>query len=105
MHGITPQCAQGFRYYACKKTKAVAKIINNAPKIIVTRTKNASNPLAFCLPNNCSAPPVNELAAFVLDGCIATTIINSTHNTNIIAKIVLYKDFPPYYLFLPTILP
>ena len=48
--------------------KATAKIIKIAPNPTVTRIKNASNPRAFVFPNNCSAPPDNEFAAFVFDG-------------------------------------
>lgn len=68
------------------------------PKTTVTRIKNASKPRAFCLPNNCSAPPV-KFAAFVFEGCIATTIINNTHTTTISDKIKLYKGFPPKLKF------
>ena len=67
-------------------------------KATVTRIKNASKPRAFCLPNNCSAPPV-KFAAFVFEGCIATTIINNTHTTTISDKIKLYKGFPPQLKF------
>ncbi len=86
-------------YFDEMYAKANANNIKIVPKTTVTRIKNASKPRAFCFPNNCSAPPVKELAAFVLEGCIATTIINNTHTTTISDKIKLYKGFPPQLKF------
>ena len=83
-----------FYYFDEMYANANANNMKIVPKTTVTRIKNASKPRAFCLPNNCSAQPV-KFAAFVFEGCIATTIINNTHTTTISDKIKLYKGFPP----------
>lgn len=73
-------------------TERTIKIVPN-PAVVLLNP--ASNPLAFCLPNNASAPPLKALAAFVLDGNIKTAIINKTDTMMSAINKTSYNGGPP----------
>ena len=51
---------------------------NNIDKIIVNLFKNKSTPRCFCLPNNCSAPPLMAPESpLLLPSWSSTTVINA----------------------------
>lgn len=68
---------------------------NKIPNTVVALIKNASKPRAFVFTEPSSPPPVKELAALLLDGCITTEITNKIETTINAIKSALYKGHPP----------
>lgn len=76
---------------------------NRTDKTMVIFSKTASIPLAFCLPNNCSAPP--EIAPErpeLFEDCNNTTTINAieTMTNNVINNVCTndtsYRNYTIY---------
>lgn len=70
-------------------------MMNAAPSNAATLLSPASNPLAFCFPKSASAPPLNALAAFVLDGNIKTVIISKIDTMISAINKTSYNGGPP----------
>lgn len=75
--------------------KRIAIPKNKIPNTVVALIKKASNPRALVLTVPSSPPPVNELAALLLDGCITTDMINKIETIINAINSALYSDYPP----------